>query len=135
MTAITSGNLAGLGFTANDNPVISHYGPYPELYSSLSAAPKGSTVSFSINGLANNASYRINMAGRYVVDATNMVDVDVNGSTGQYDASRASTNLTEFDQVVMTNSSGQLIIKLSSDGTSSAPRWGLSYVHINRIID
>jgi hypothetical protein len=135
VTALTSGNLVGPGYTANDNPVISHYGPYPELYDSLSAAPKGSTVSFSINGLAKNANYRINMAGRYVEDTTNIVDVDVNGTSGQYDSSRASTNVSEFDQVVSTSNTGQLIITLTSDGTSSASRWGLSYVHINRITD
>lgn len=135
VTALTSGNLAGLGFTANDNPVISHYGPYPELYDSLSAAPKGSTVSFSINGLADNANYQINMAGRYVVDTTNIVAVNVNGVTGQYDSSRSSENLTEFEATVSTDANGQLIITLSSDGTSEASRWGLSYVHISRITD
>ena len=135
ITSLTSGNLAGLGFSANDTPVISHYGPYTELYDSLSTAPRGSTVSFSINGLEENANYRINMAGRYVVDATNMVDVDVNGVTGQYDSSRSSDNVSEFDVAVATNSSGQLVVILSSDGTSSSSRWGLSYVHINRITE
>jgi len=135
VTALTSGNLAGLGFTANSDPVVSHYGPYPELYGSLAAAPKGSTVSFSINGLASNAEYLVNMAGRYVVDATNIVNVNVNGVIGQYDSSRSSDNLTEFESSVNSNNSGQLIITLSSDGTSSASRWGLSYVHINRTAD
>ena len=135
VTAITSGNLSGPGYTANDSPVISDYGPYSELYESLSAAPKGSTVSFSINGLVNNASYRINIAGRYLDDTTNQVSVDVNGVTGQYDSSRSSANISEFKQIASTNNSGQLIVTLSSDGSSSATRWGLSYVHINRIID
>ncbi len=135
VTALTSGNLTGPGYAANDNPVISHYGPYPELYSSLSAALSGSTVSFSINGLSTNARYRINMAGKYPEDTQNLVTVDVNGITGQYNSSRASENTHEFEEVVSTNSSGQLIITLSSDGTSSAARWGLSYVHINRITD
>ncbi len=135
VTAMTSGNLSGPGYTANDSPVISDYGPYSELYESLSAAPKGSTVSFSINGLVNNASYRINIAGRYLDDTTNLVSVDVNGVTGQYDSSRSSENDSEFEQIASTNNSGQLIVTLSSDGSSSATRWGLSYVHINRIID
>jgi len=135
VTALTSGNLAGLGFTANDNPVISHYGPYPELYDSLSAAPRGTTVSFSVNGLAANAEYRINMAGRYVKYEVNIVDVDVNGTTGQYDSNRSSDNVSEYDAVASTNSNGQLIITLSSDGTSESTRWGLSYVHINRVTE
>jgi hypothetical protein len=135
ITALISGNLTGPGYTANDNPVVSDYGPYPKLYESLSAAPKGSTVSFSINGLADRADYRINIAGRYVVEALNLVAVNVNGIVGQYDSSRASANLTEFEAVVSTNNSGQLIITLSSDGSSSASRWGLSYVHINRITE
>jgi len=135
VTALTSGNLSGPGYGANDSPVVSDYGPYPELYSSLSAAPSGSSVSFSINGLPANTRYRINMAGRYVVDATNLVTVDVNGVAGQYDSSRSHENLSEFDAVVSTNSSGQLIVTLSSDGTSSASQWGLSYVHINRVTE
>ena len=135
VTALTSGNLSGPGYGANDSPVVSDYGPYPELYNSLSAAPSGSSVSFSINGLPANTRYRINMAGRYVVDATNLVTVDVNGVAGQYDSSRSHENLSEFDAVVSTNSSGQLIVTLSSDGTSSASQWGLSYVHINRVTE
>lgn len=135
ITSLTSGNLAGLGFSANDTPVISHYGPYPELYDSLSAAPRGSSVSFSINGLDSSAEYRVNMAGRYVVHATNIVDVNVNGVTGQYDSSRATDNFSEFDAVAVTNQDGQLIVTLSSDGSSESSRWGLSYVHINRVTE
>ncbi|MBL4796097.1 MAG: hypothetical protein JKY50_01645 [Oleispira sp.] len=134
VTALTSGNLIGPGYTANSIPVVIDYGPYPELYDSLSAAPKGSTVSFSINGLAANASFRINIAGSYGDDAVNIVAVNVNGVVGQYDSSRSSANISEFEETVNSNNSGQLIIILSSDGTSSASHWGLSYVHINRII-
>jgi hypothetical protein len=135
ITSLTSGNLSGPGFAANEDPVVSHYGPYTALYAGLSVAPKGTTVSFSVNGLDAGANYRINMAGRYVEEVTNIVNVNVNGVEGSYDSNSASTNVTEFEKVVTANNSGKLLVTLISDGTTTANRWGISYVHINKIYD
>ena len=131
---LTSGNLTGAGYRANDEANTVTYGPYPELYEGLSTAPKGSTVSFKIAGLLAGINYRVNLAGMVPFRAfTNVVSVDVNGVQGSYDCDPA--NVTEYEKVVKADSSGALIFTIASDGTSGADRWGLSYVHINKITD
>ncbi len=133
ITSLTSGNLSGPGFGGNDDPAVDHYGPYTYLYEGLSIAPKGSSVAFSVNGLESDTAYRVNMAGRYPSDNTNIVNVDVNGVLGNFDSNRS--NITEYEKVVATDKSGRLVIALSSDGTTAASNWGISYVHINKITD
>lgn len=135
ITAITSGNLDGPGFRANDSGDSLSYGPYPELYDGLSVAPKGSTVQFEIDGLLAGINYRVNIAGAtaWLNAPTNVVDVDVNGVQGSYDS--APTIASEFIKVVKADSAGRLLITLSSDGTSDASLWGLSYVHLDKITD
>jgi len=133
VTSLTSGNLSGPGFRANGDGDPDTYGPYPELYDGLSVAPKGSTVSFSVNGFEPGINYRVNIAGRYPSTGTNIVDVNINGVVGSYDCD--DSNITEFEKVIKANDDGKLIITLSSDGTTNAANWGLSYVHINKITD
>ena len=133
ITSLTSGNLSGPGFGGNDDPAVDHYGPYTYLYEGLSIAPKGSSVAFSVNGLESDTAYRVNMAGRYPSDNTNIVNVDVNGVLGNFDSNRS--NITEYEKEVATDKTGRLGIALSSDGTTAASNWGISYVHINKITD
>jgi hypothetical protein len=132
VTSLTYGNLAGPGWDANNNGTGIAYGPYTALYDSLSGAPKGTTVSFSVNGLDAGVNYRVNMSGAYN-DNTNVVNVDVNGVIGTYDSD--SQNVTEYEKVITADNNGKLVITLSSDGTTAATNWGISYVHINKITD
>ena len=135
ITVLTPGDLSGPGYTANATAGVDDYGPYTALYSGLSVAPKGSNVSFSVNGLDAGVNYRVNMAGRSYTDVENIVNVDVNGVLGSYDSNGIATNVTEYEKVVVADNNGKLIITLSSDGTTAADKWGISYVHINKIID
>lgn len=134
IASITSGNLVGPGYSANDGGQTVTYGPYVELYDGLSTAPKGSTVAFEVGGLVAGINYRINLAGMVAFRAfTNVVSVDVNGVKGSYDCDPA--NVTEYEKVIKADSRGVLAVTLISDGASAADVWGLSYVHINKITD
>jgi len=130
VSALTT-DMYSPGYASQTDPIVVDYNPDSYFDGSLATIPKGTTVSFSINGLTPGDKFVVGIGGMYpYADATNVVDVNVNGVTGSYNSSRLSNLFSTWQDIVTVNADGKIIFALSQNST--ADRGGLSYVTLEK---